>query len=274
MSYKRPFASKVRYAVAVLGEDGKRLPHFPAWEQDTHPFWVREGKLSGALRDCRVLLQDAEAWKRPGGAKERLAALESMSRIAEQGRPTPPIRLPSDAHTVTVQAIGGIPSDGLYWGAWQIQRQETRELTLSIPEDWKPSAELDAWMQEMATQRGVPPLDWTKLLDFALQPWRLDMMWPHASWNYDWEFVRDAEGRRTGKVRPCCVYLRWREMGPYKQDSIELDAFSLALATHWLQDQRAAEGLSEHVICHIVGSNLEYVNAGLVKSHELGGRLR
>lgn len=272
MNHKRPFASKVRYSVAVLGEDSKRLPHFPPWEQDHHPFWVREGKLRGALKDCRVLLQSAEAWKRPGGAKERLAALESRSRIAEQGRPAPPMRLPSDAHTVTVQAVGGLPHDGLYWGAWKIHHQPTRELTLSIPEGWEPSEELAAWIAELAELRGSQSFDWRALRDFALQPWRLDAMWPHHNWNYDWEFVRDENGKKTGAARPCCVYLRWREMGPYKEDSIELDVFSMALATQWLKDYRESEKLPDHVICHIVGSNLEYVNAGLVKSQEFGGR--
>lgn len=275
MSHKRPFASKVTYSISVLNAEGKPLPYFPGWQQDTHPFWLSEPgtRVKGTGKNVRVLLQSASAWTGRGGAKERLMALESMARIAEHGRPIPPLRLPDTAATVTVRA-NGIPPDGLIWGSWEIQQQPLRELTLSLPEDFTPSAELDAWVQELAQDRGKARFDWERLKDFCLQPWRMDLFWPHADWYRDWEYVKDADGKRLPRVVPSCIYLRWREIGPYPEDSIEGDAFSLALASAWLAQCRDAEKLPEDVIIHVQGTNLVYANAALFKTQYVGGGSR
>lgn len=270
MSIKRPFASKVTYSVSVVGVDGAPLPYFPSWQQDTHPFWLSEEKsrVRGTGKNVRILLQSASAWAR-GGAKERLMALESMARLAEQGRPVPPMRLPDTAAKVFVKA-NGIPPDGLLWGAWEIQRQPKRELTLSLPEGYTPTEELARWVQEMCEARGVS-FDWGTLADYELQPWRMDLFWPHADWYRDWEYVKDADGKRLPRVVPSCIYLQWRELGPYAEDTIEGDAFSLALAQSWLSQCRDAEKLPEDVIIHVQGMNLEYANAALVQAQYMGG---
>jgi len=270
VSHKRPFASKVQYLVSVLGEDGKPLPYFPSWQQDAHPFWTKENKVRGTLKNVRILLQSADAWTKPGGAKERLLALESMAQMQEEGRPLPPLRLPDTAHAITVRAQGIAP-DGLVWGKWVIQHQPVREVSASIPEDWQPTPELRAWVEEIAQIKGVPGgFDWGYIMDYALQPWRLDLYWPHADWFYDWQYKRDGEGKKLPRVVPSGFYLRWRERAPFAEDTLECDAFSIALASQWLAEHRDAESLPEDLIMHIHGSSLEYVNAAMVTAQYLG----
>lgn len=261
--------TKLQYRVAALGADGKPLPHFPAWEQPTHPFAHKDARGTNLLATARVLLQRAEEWKERGGAKRRLAALESMEKIRALDRPIPPLRLPDDTAAVTVQAIGGIPDSGMVWGKWEIIRQPVRELTLSLPEDWAPNPELVAWGKEVAELYGVGSAPWEKLPDYALQPWRLDLHWPHPDWHFDWAWEA-KDGQKTGKLVPSCLYLRWREIGPFPEDCIECDLFSIALSTHWLSQHREVERLPENVVVHIVGCNLEYVSATLTKSQRVG----
>lgn len=283
---RRPFASKVRYAVSALGEDGKPLPYFPTWEQDEHPFYVREGKIRGTLRNGRVLLQSADAWTQKGGIRERRQALESICLLQEAGRPAPTLRLPDTARSVSVRALGGIPGDGLLWGRWELESQPVHELSVSLPEGWEPTPELDAWARELATSKGVESVGWlpgvglwNRVRDFALQPWRMDLFLPHEDWYFDWEKERGAEGRITGRSVPSCLYLRWRELAPFPPESLECDLFSMALATSWLEKNRIAHQLPENLpqlpenaIIHIVGMNLNYVNAKMVKSQYMGGK--
>lgn len=276
---RRPFASKVRYAISVFDAQGAPLSYFPSWEQDDHPFYVREGKVRGTLRNARVLLQSADAWTQKGGIRERRMALESVSQLQEAGRPAPTLRVPDTTHSVTVRAVGGIPADGLLWGRWELESQPIREVVASLPEDWEPSIELATWARELALARGVEPVHrlpcgglWSPVRDFALQPWHMDLFLPHEDWYFDWERERGEDGSITGRAVPSCLYLRWRELAPFPPESFECDLFSMALATSWLEGNRVAYQLPENAIIHIVGMNLNYVNAKLVRSHYMGGK--
>lgn len=266
MQSKRPFASRVTYCVTVQGSDGLPLPYFPAFTTDEHPFYVREGKVRGEVTNARVLLQSASAFQK-GGGKERLAALRSLAHICEQGRRAPHLRLPNTAAYVVVQAHG-VPSSGLVWGRWQVEPLPYHAETLALPEDWEPSQQLEDWI----AAQGKDPYTgvFEKVRDYALQPWRVDFMWPHADWFYEWQYSDETKS----KIVPECLYLRWREKPPFDAGSLELDVFNIALAGQWLRRVEGTEKMPDGLVLHNCGTEIEYVNARLIQRQVVPGRTR
>lgn len=275
---KRPFASKVQYEITPLGTDGYPLPYFPSWIQDEHPFAAKEKhvrggatKLRGELASARCLLQPARHWQERGGAKLRLAALRTMEEIVDQGRRPPHLRLPDTVAYVTVQALG-IPPSGMVWGKWEILPIEYHAATLALPEDWHVSSELAVWIEARGQGSnlggGFVPEIHRKVLDYALQPWRLDFSWPHPDWWYEWQYADETKAT----VVPECLYARWRETPPFEANSLEQSVFTLALTALWLRSVNGVEKIPDGLTVHTCGPDIEYVNAHLVKMQRMGGK--
>lgn len=261
---KRPFASKVQYKITPLGSDGCPLPYFPSWTQDEHPFSAREKHVRGELASARCLLQPARHWQERGGAKLRLEALRTMEAVVDQGRRPPHLRLPDTVAYVTVQALG-IPPSGMVWGKWEILPIEYHSATLALPEDWSISSELAVWIE---ARGGIAGEIHHKVMDYALQPWRLDFSWPHPDWWYEWQYA--DETKKT--VVPECLYARWKETAPFEANSLEQCVFTLALTALWLRQHKGLEKIPDGVTVHTCGPEIEYVNAHLVKQQRMGGK--
>lgn len=260
-------SAKVQYRISVLGGDRKPLPYYPAWLQETHPFYVTEGKLKGPVRNARCLVQPARLWSERGGRRGLLDSSEAMLAIVDQGRRIPHLRLPDTASLVTVTAQGGMPSHGMVHGTWSIEPMPYDSATLALPEDWRINEQLGEFLKKNGLDATEIEQVESRVLDFALQPWRMSFYWPHSDWWYEWQYA--SEAKET--IVPDCLYAHWQEQPPFGAGSWELAIMSLALAGRWLASQTGAEKLPEGLTVHTCGVETEYVNAKLISAHE-GGR--
>lgn len=257
--------SKIMYAVTIFGEDGHPLPYFPSWRQETHPFHIEEGRLRGPVKNARCLTQPSRHWQMPGGAKARRQSLEAMQAIMDQGRRAPHLRLPDSAVSVTVTAIGGIPPHGMMHGRWKIEPLPHDAATLSLPEDWR----INEQLREYLSDHDVSPEQANEIeaavLGYALQPWQMDLYWPHQDWWYEWQYASESKA----SVVPECLYAHWKEQPPFDSGSWELAIMTLALAGRWLATKTGAEKLPEGLTIHTCGVETQYVNARLVSAQSM-----
>lgn len=255
-------AAKVQYRVSVLGVDKKPLPYFPAWLQEAHPFHIQEGKLKGPVKNARCLVQPARFWSERGGRKLLLDSVEAMIEVAGRGRRTPHLRLPDTAATVVVTAQGGMPSHGMVHGTWVIEPLPYDAATLAVPETWRLNEQLGEFLVGSGLSSAEIEQVESRVQDYVLQPWRMNLYWPHPDWWYEWQYASEAKAT----VVPECLYAHWQEQPPFDAGSWELAIMTLALAGGWLSTKSGLEKLPEGLTVHTCGVETEYVNARLINA--------